>query len=144
MNKILLIGCGHMGSALLKAWSKKSNNSFLVVDPNKNKIIKNNFNKKISIYQSLKDINKSILNQVDIVLFAIKPQIAKHVLVEFKNFKFNNKNIIFVSIVAGVKFSFYNKFISNKKQFIRAMPNMPALINMGMTCLIANKTFYLI
>ena len=33
MNKILLIGCGHMGTALLKAWSKKTNNKFIVVDP---------------------------------------------------------------------------------------------------------------
>ena len=29
MNKILLIGCGHMGSALLKAWSFREKNSFL-------------------------------------------------------------------------------------------------------------------
>ena len=33
MNKILLIGCGHMGSALLTAWSSKTNNHFFVVDP---------------------------------------------------------------------------------------------------------------
>ena len=35
MNKILLVGCGHMGSALLKAWHKKTAYSFTVIDPNK-------------------------------------------------------------------------------------------------------------
>ena len=33
MNKILLIGCGHMGSALLSAWHKKTSNYFSLVDP---------------------------------------------------------------------------------------------------------------
>ena len=33
MNKILLIGCGHMGLALLRAWHRKTSNFFTVIDP---------------------------------------------------------------------------------------------------------------
>ena len=47
MNKILLIGCGHMGSALLQAWLQQKNISFDVVDPlNYKKINKKKYNKK--------------------------------------------------------------------------------------------------
>ena len=33
MSKILLVGCGHMGSALLDAWVNLKSYSFYIVDP---------------------------------------------------------------------------------------------------------------
>ena len=39
MNKVLIIGCGHMGSALLKEWSKHKYYQFTVIDPISYKII---------------------------------------------------------------------------------------------------------
>ncbi len=136
MNKILLIGCGHMGSALLKAWSQEKKFSFKVVDPfNYNKINKN-LNKKIKAFKNIHEV-KNLLSS-NIVIFAVKPQVAKEVLKEFLKYNFNNKTI-FVSIIAGKKISFFNHFLPNKNQFIRVMPNMPALINQGISCLIASK-----
>jgi len=136
MNKILLIGCGHMGSALMRAWIHQKNICFYVVDPfNYKKINKKKYN-KVKAYKSLLEIKD--LSSIDIVIFAIKPQITKIVLKEISSFTFNKKTI-FVSIVAGIKISFFNKFLKNR-QFIRVMPNMPALLNKGMSCLVANKT----
>ena len=43
MNNVLIIGCGHMGSALLDLWSKNKLYKFTVVDPLKYKIIKDKF-----------------------------------------------------------------------------------------------------
>jgi len=43
MNNVLIIGCGHMGSALLNLWSKNKFYKFTVVDPLKYKIIKGKF-----------------------------------------------------------------------------------------------------
>ena len=48
MNKILLIGCGHMGSALLQAWLQQKKIYFYVVDPFNYKKI----NKKKNIVKS--------------------------------------------------------------------------------------------
>ena len=31
------------------------------------------------------------------------------------------------------------KYLSKKNQFIRVMPNMPVMVNQGMSCLFANK-----
>ena len=33
MSKVLLVGCGHMGSALLSAWLDLRSFSFSVIDP---------------------------------------------------------------------------------------------------------------
>ena len=78
MNKILFIGCGHMGSALLTSWYKNTSNYFTIVDPNQYKKINKKFRKRCHSYkdmESLKDIKK-----FDIIIFAVKPQIAHLVL----------------------------------------------------------------
>tara|TARA_B110000263_G_C15276286_1_gene496060 strand:- start:700 stop:1509 length:810 start_codon:yes stop_codon:yes gene_type:complete len=134
VNKILLIGCGHMGSALLKAWSK-TNFKFSVIDPAKHAIINKKFNSNIKAFESLNKINNIL--SYNVIIFAIKPQIIDSVLKEFKNLKFK-KNAVFVSIVAGKKISFFNKYLLTPNQFIRVMPNMPAMINQGMSCLVPN------
>ena len=137
MNKILLIGCGHMGSALMQAWLQQKNIYFTVVDPlNYKEINKRKYN-KVKAYKNLLDIKD--IAAIDIVIFAIKPQIISKVLKEVSFFNFNKKTI-FVSIVAGIQISLFNKFLKKNNQFIRVMPNMPALVKKGMSCLVANKT----
>ena len=80
MNKILLIGCGNIGSALLQAWLQQKNISFDVVDPlNYKKINKKKYN-KVKAYKSLLEIKD--ISSIDIVIFAIKPQITSLVLKE--------------------------------------------------------------
>ena len=136
MNKILLVGCGHMGSALLKAWSLKMRYTFVVIDPVQHQNINKNYNSKVKAFKTLEEIKD--LTLFDIIIFAIKPQIAEEVLLNFKKIKFKKK-AVFVSIVAGKKINFYSKFLPIDNQFIRIMPNMPVMINQGMSCLIANK-----
>ena len=41
--------------------------------------------------------------------------------------------------MAGKKINFFEKNLNKSIQIIRAMPNMPAFVNKGMTCLISNK-----
>ena len=49
------------------------------------------------------------------------------------------KNVLFISIIAGKKISFFKNFLPKKNQFVRVMPNMPALVEEGMSCLVSNK-----
>ena len=135
MNKILLVGCGHMGSALLSSWFKKTSFSFSVIDPNNYKNIKKKYSKKVSVFKTIEAIQD--INKFNIIIFAIKPQIAKQVISEFHSI--SNKNILFISIVAGKRFSFFDKYFNTKKQIVRVMPNMPALVERGMSCLVSNK-----
>jgi len=136
MNKILLIGCGHMGTALLSAWSFKTSNRFVVVDPAQYKKINKINNKKISAFKTLNEIRDFLL--FDVIIFAVKPQIAKRVLEKFESLKFK-KSAVFISVIAGKKINFFNQFLPLRHQFIRVMPNMPAIIDQGMSCMLPNR-----
>ena len=137
MNKVLLVGCGHMGTALVKSWLNLNSYSFTVVDPFNFKKLKNKFNnKKINILNKA-PIQKEI-NKFDIIIFAVKPQIADRVLSEYKDFEFK-KNSIISSIIAGKKIIFFQKRLKNANQFVRIMPNMPALIRNGISCFVSTN-----
>ena len=137
MNKVLLVGCGHMGSALLNAWVNLRAYSFTVVDPfNYMELKKKYKKKKIQFYD--KTPNQKLIKNFDIIIFAIKPQAAKKVIGEYQNFDFK-KNSVIASIVAGKKINFFKKNIKNALQIVRIMPNMPAIINEGVSCFVANK-----
>jgi len=137
MNRVLLIGCGHMGSALLNAWMNLKSYSISVVDPlSYNHLKKKYYKKKIRFFDQTPNQNE--IKKFDIIIFAIKPQIAKKVLREYCDFEFK-KNSLITSIVAGKKISFFKKNINNAIQIVRVMPNMPALIGEGVSCLVSNK-----
>ena len=137
MNKVLLVGCGNMGTALVKSWLNLNSYSFTVVDPFNFKKLKNKFNnKKIEILNKA-PIQKEI-NKFDIIIFAVKPQIADRVLSEYKDFEFK-KNSIISSIIAGKKIFFFQKRLKNANQFVRIMPNMPALIRNGISCFVSTN-----
>lgn len=136
MNKILLIGSGHMGTALLTAWNYKTNNQFTVVDPIQYTKINKKFKYKVKAFKSISKIKTT--SQFDVIIFAIKPQITDEVLKNFSSYKFK-RTAVFVSVVAGKKINFFAKYLPKNIQFIRVMPNMPSIINEGMSCMAHNK-----
>ena len=125
-RKILFIGCGKMGSAIIK---NLLNNGFeypqfTVLKPSRQNLIAGV--KYISSYQNL-----SQNYQADIVVFAFKPQAAKEILVDFAQQKITNSKTIFVSILAGKKTNFFEEILGKKTKIMRLMPNLPTLINQG-------------
>ena len=137
MSRVLLVGCGHMGSALLNEWINLKSHSLTVVDPlSYNSLRKKYYKSKLRFFD--KTPNQNDIKKFDIIIFAIKPQIAKKVLSEYYNFEFK-KNVLIASIIAGKKISFFKKNIKNAIQIVRVMPNMPALIGEGVSCLVSNK-----
>ena len=126
-----------MGTALVNSWLNLNSYSFTVVDPFNFKKLKNKFNNnKINILNKA-PIQKEI-NKFDIIIFAVKPQIADRVLSEYKDFEFK-KNSIIGSIIAGKKIIFFQKRLKNANQFVRIMPNMPALIRNGISCFVSTN-----
>ncbi len=125
-----------MGSALLNAWYKKTSNYFSVVDPNKHITLKKTYKRRVSIFKSIRKIKN--IQQFDIIIFAVKPQIATKVMGKFVKLKYK-KNVLFVSVIAGKKISFFNNFLPSKNQFVRVMPNMPSLVEEGVSCLVTDK-----
>jgi len=121
-NKIGIIGFGNMGRAIFERLKKDYSLLVFDKDPTKTKDL------------SGKNISKSItdlLDKSEAIILAIKPQDFESLLKEIKD-KIGDKLVI--SIAAGITTDFIEKILG-KVKVIRVMPNMPAKIGKGMSCL---------
>jgi pyrroline-5-carboxylate reductase len=81
--------------------------------------------------------NQGIAQNVDVLVLAVKPQIAKSVLTNLGVGSLRSESIV-ISIVAGILESDIEKWLGGPVALIRAMPNTPALIRSGASALHAN------
>jgi len=134
--KILIIGAGKMGEAVLKRWLQNNfefKKAISVVEINK--IKRNILKKKYADVEFYKEIPDSWTGYL--LLFAIKPQAFLDVAKEV-----NSKNIttkIVLSIMAGVILKSLEKTILCKAAFFRAMPNLASNIGMSVTGVFSRK-----
>ena len=130
---LLLCGAGKMGGALLNGWllnglDKKKINVF---EPNPSEWLK-------SLANSGLKLNKKLQNKPGVCVIAVKPQMVYELFSKY-NFA-DSTNTLFVSIVAGIKLQKFEQLLNNDVAIIRVMPNTPASINKGVSCIIANKS----
>jgi len=129
------IGCGNMGSAMIKG----------IIN---SKVLKSEkiyvYDRSLESMEALKSnlgvqISKSatvLVEESDIVFLAVKPNVYKIVLEEIKDYF--NEDKIFVSIAAGINKAFIENILGKDKKIVRSMPNTPALVNEGMSALCPN------
>ena len=135
--KILIIGAGKMGEAVLKRWlyqKSKLKKVISIVEINTKR--RNAIKKKYSNVEIFKEIPTTWKG--DLILFAIKPQTFFDVAKEI-NSKNINANIV-LSIMAGITLVSLEKFINFKSIFFRAMPNLASGIGEGVTGVFASKS----
>ena len=77
------------------------------------------------------------LEQADLIILAVKPQDAPALFTQLR--PFIDVQQVFLSIMAGVKISTISEGLGVEK-VIRAMPNLPAQIGMGMTAYTSSDT----
>lgn len=80
--------------------------------------------------------NAEVVNNVDYVLLAVKPQIMSTACADFKELDLSKKCAI--SVAAGVTCETLNKLLGTDTPVVRSMPNTPSLIGYGATGLFAN------
>ena len=137
MQKILVIGCGHMGSALVDSWIKSKKYSLTIIDPNKRNSLKKKYNMvNVSIQKNISNIEKNKI--FDFIIFAIKPLDLKNTLDDISNIKIG-KHASVISVIAGKKLNLFKKKIKSTNNFFRVMPNMPASIGKSMNCIVASR-----
>ena len=137
--KILLIGCGKMGSSLLEGIVKSDNFDGLVdvIEPVIHDSLKEDFKKsKVNFYSDIRE-NKNTTNY-DLILIATKPNIYEEIFNGLKNNLIINDETLIVSILAGIRISKIEEIVGSIP-IIRAMPNIAASVLEGMTALIGNK-----
>lgn len=79
------------------------------------------------------DDNLDVARRADIIILAIKPQMAASVLTGLEPVISSNK--LAISIMAGVSTGFIEDSLTNGVRVVRAMPNTPALIQAAATAI---------
>ena len=128
MSKVSIIGIGKMGSAIVHFLC--NNYQVTVFDRSQLAIqtIVNKLKKKISIVKKF----SLILNATEPLILAVKPHQIQDIIRAIPN------NRLIISIAAGISLEMMNSWRRQEGPIIRAMPNMPIQIGLGMTCLIGN------
>ena len=137
--KILLIGCGKMGSSLLEGIVKSDNFDGMVdvIEPVIQDSFKEDFKEsKVNFYSNITE-NKDAINY-DLIIIATKPNIYEEIFNGLKNNLIINDETLIVSILAGIRISKIEEIVGSIP-IIRAMPNIAASVLEGMTALIGNK-----
>ncbi len=127
--KILIIGGGNMGLTYAQSFLRSH------ITTKQDLMILEKSEEKWPELESL-DIGtvckhpEDCLSQADLVILAVKPQDSAGLFAKIKPFV--DPQQVFLSIMAGVKMSTIADSLGASK-VIRAMPNLPAQIGMGMT-----------
>ncbi len=137
MKRVLLIGCGHMGEALLVSWLKSKKYLINIIDPNRNKDLKKRYkNKNLKILYSISNFNEA--NEIDFIVFAVKPIHLDNAINQVSNLKLKN-SVSIISVVAGKKIKVFKNKFKKIKNFYRVMPNMPAFVGESMNCIASDS-----
>ena len=132
MKNVLLFGYGKMGSSIARGWMiKKLNFNVFIIEkqPTLRKIASNDGFKVYENIERLKETQKSKV--FEIIFLAVKPQQMEETVKSFS--KFNLIKTVFVSIAAGLSFSWFRNKLNKEIKIVRAMPNLPASIGFGVT-----------
>ncbi len=135
-QRLAIIGCGTLGTALLRGLLARSSSNLAHVHLTARTV------KRLEDFASVVGASPTIevsadnvraAQQSEIVVFAVKPQ-SLHALLENEALAQALDGKLVVSVAAGVRIHQLQSLLPNSR-IVRAMPNTPALIGEGMTVL---------
>ena len=127
---LVLVGCGFMGRALLEGWLAQGiePGAITVSDPAPSAWLQ---------AQTGLRINQALPDRPAIVVVATKPQILDKVLPGLE--ALGHGSTIIASIAAGAPLSLFQSHLGEDTPIVRAMPNLPASVGVGVTALFSNE-----
>lgn len=135
-SRIVIIGCGNMGSALIggliASGFQEKNISATDINAEKRSAVATRYN--VSILKN----NCTVVTNADVVVLAVKPQSIKGTL-QLLNPVLSVQRPLLISIAAGIKIIQLADWTAENMAIVRAMPNMPVLLQAGATVLFANQ-----
>ncbi len=132
MGKLLLVGCGKMGGAMLDGWLSRglAAADVLVAEP-----VEALRPKKAGLRAV--GSTSEISERPEIVVLAVKPQTMEAVLPDLR--RFADEGSVFLSIAAGKTLKYFASHLGAAAKVVRAMPNTPAAVRQGITVACAAK-----
>ena len=128
-QRLLLLGCGKMGSALLGRWLSNGIDagSVSVIEPNPSEWLS----------QQGVSLNRGGGLAPTVCIIAVKPQAMDAALPAVS--EFGGGATLFISIAAGKRIEFFEDMLGSGTPVVRAMPNTPAAIGKGITAISRNS-----
>lgn len=81
--------------------------------------------------------NSELVDAVDVLVLAVKPQMMHEVCEEIRN-AVQSKHPLLLSVAAGIRVADLDRWLGAGNAIVRTMPNTPALVQSGATALYAN------
>ena len=134
--KILLIGCGKMGSAMLSGWLESgiAAAGVVVVEP-MGTLAPFTEEASVEFVRNPDELSRKF--NPEVTVFAVKPQQMDEVAPAYT--RFSNNDTVFLSIAAGKDIAYFSKILGDAA-IVRAMPNTPAAIGQGITVCCSNAS----
>jgi pyrroline-5-carboxylate reductase len=126
MGKLLLVGCGKMGGAMLDGWLQRGLAAADVVVAEPAEAIRP---KKPGLHVVASSAELS--ETPEIVVLAVKPQSMDATLADLK--RFADKGSVFLSIAAGKTLGYFAGHLGKGAKVVRSMPNTPAAVRQGIS-----------
>jgi pyrroline-5-carboxylate reductase len=134
-GRLVLVGAGKMGGALLEGWLRFGLDAkrVTVLEPEPSRQI-------LELAKGGSQLNPDLrtLSDVAAIVVAVKPQVAAEILPPLA--PLIGASTVVVSIMAGRTLDFIGKALKKKCALVRAMPNTPAAIGRGITVAVPRDT----
>lgn len=135
-TKITFIGCGNMGQSLIGGLIADGYPADLLCGSDIDAAQRQQVSGRYGI-ETLED-NQRAVQGADIVVLAVKPQLVKQTLRPLCDELARNKPLL-LSVAAGIRLQDLSRWAGNRLAIVRAMPNLPSLIQAGAAALCANQ-----
>ncbi len=123
------IGLGNMGSAICTGLAKSAKTKNIIgYDIDSSTATKLSQTIPLQTAHSIPELS----DKSDIIIIAVKPNIVETVAREITQ---KQKNMLIISIAAGITLAKLSQWFGDSYRIIRCMPNTPALIGEGMSVL---------
>jgi pyrroline-5-carboxylate reductase len=135
-KKLVLVGCGNMGFAMLSGWLKAGRldpEEILVVEPGE-ALRQRAHGLGVEAVADASGLPAEL--RPELVLFAVKPQMIRAVVPAYRRFAASGAT--FVSVSAGTRIALFEELLGEAVPVMRCMPNTPAAIGRGMMVLASN------
>jgi pyrroline-5-carboxylate reductase len=126
MGKLLLVGCGKMGGAMLDGWLARGLAAADVIVAEPVEALRPRKAGLRSVGSS-QDVGET----PEIVVLAVKPQTMDAVLPDLR--RFADDGAVFLSIAAGKTLKYFASHLGSTAKVVRSMPNTPAAVRQGIT-----------
>lgn len=130
-----IIGAGNMGEALIRGLLRAQLvRPYEIIASGRTKKKLNRLEKTYGIHTTRDNVQ--LINSTNTVILAVKPQNMGEVVAQIKDSMTHNH--LMISIAAGVDMAQLRRGLGPRPRLIRTMPNLPALVDRGVTAIYTN------